>query len=280
MKRLWIAAILAAAAGPLWAQQAIHTDAATQPGAGRPYLRQHVEYWAYGDDPVSGPGGDREVTEWVSLTELTYGLTGNLSVRASVPVILRRADSPATQDDTDFGTDDLTLTLRYRAWQNDFGPVDTARLMLIAGSDVPTGSDPFSSDHLQPLLGMTFTYIHDRHGFSVAGVYKFNFESDSDKPYIRPDDGGGDFVTGDVSYLYRLQPEQYREDSVDALYAVLEVNTVFDTGGEYEVFVSPGLLYEARQFAAEVSVQLPVAREVELRPELDFTVTVGFRWLF
>ena len=272
-----LAALAAMSSHTALAQQAIHTDAATQPGAGRPYLRQHVEYWAYGDDPT---GLDRQISEWVSLTELTYGISGNASVRASVPAILRRAGQQGAEDDTDFGFDDLTLTFRYRAWQNDFGPIDTARLMLIAGTELPTGSTPFTSDHLRPLVGTSLTYIHGRHGWNISAIYKWNFESDSNEPYIRPDDGDDDLLTVDGSYLFRLTPSEYTTESTDALYAVLEFNSYYDMGGEYELFISPGLLYEARQFALEVSVQLPIAHELQRRPEIDFTITAGFRWLF
>ena len=47
-----------------------------------------------------------------------------------------------------------------------------------------------------------------------------------------------------------------------------------------ELFLAPGIMYEAHGWAVEASVQLPVFKELDYRPETEFTVTVGLRLLF
>ena len=58
------------------------------------------------------------------------------------------------------------------------------------------------------------------------------------------------------------------------------MNGAYETNGDNEVLISPGILYEAVSWAFEASVQLPLARDLDHRPETDFSVLFGVRLLF
>jgi hypothetical protein len=304
MRVTWTPFIVCCLVGPLaYAQQACHTDAATQPGKGQLYVRHMLQYVTYGKDPKIFR---RDVTEWMLMNELTFGLTGNLSVRAELPIMQRTMEIRGEPTMRDVGLHDLTLSVRWRAWQNDFGPVDTTRLMLIAGVQLPIGSHKFHSSPLQghtldgitplhiaaeftkdsvprPLLGFTLTHIHDRHGFNVSARYLFNFVTDSselDFRYVHASDSDDDLLTVDLSYLYRLSPARYQPDTAAAWYLVLELNNIIGMDGDREMLLSPGILFEAKNYALELSVQIPVHTDVRNRPPLDYSITAGFRILF
>ena len=55
---------------------------------------------------------------------------------------------------------------------------------------------------------------------------------------------------------------------------------MYETNGDHEILLAPGVMYEARSFAVELSVQLPALQEIDHRPKTDFTVTLGLRMLF
>ena len=268
------------------AQEAIHTDSATAPSLGRVALRQTVQYAQLGDDPTDQ---GRDVEEWRTTTTIEYGLRPDLALSAYVPLVYREVeyggavppDHHAGSDTTtaDFGLDDVTITAKWRVYRNDFGPIDTARFAAVVGAELPAGDDAFSSDSFDPLLGGVFTYIQGRHGLNADLLWKFTTGGD-DEP-VRAGEGDADAFFYDASYLYRVAPAAFgAASSAGAWYAVLEANGAYETNGDNELLVAPGVLYEARTYALEASVQLPLWQELDHRPETEFTVTIGLRLLF
>ena len=61
---------------------------------------------------------------------------------------------------------------------------------------------------------------------------------------------------------------------------MLELNGLYETNGDNQIFLSPGVLYEATTWALEASVQLPIFQDLADRPETDVVVVVGVRLLF
>jgi len=55
---------------------------------------------------------------------------------------------------------------------------------------------------------------------------------------------------------------------------------VVEMNGDATWLLAPGIMYEASRLAFELSVQVPLYQDTSLRPEIDYTVTIGFRWLF
>lgn len=273
-----IAAAMVAVAGasvPVMAQEATHTPAATQPAAGRLYMRQKVQYVSLGDDPSPEA---RDITKVVSTTTLTYGLRRDTSLSLEVPMAYAAEVAHGRHATRRFGVNDISLSIKHRPWQLDLNPVDSLRLAVVGGVEVPSGDGDFSSHSFDPFVGAVFTAILGRHGVNQSIVYKFNTGGDAFN--TRAGDGPDDAVRFDTSYLFRLSPVEYSAASEAATYVTLEANGLYETNGDVEVIAGPGILYEARTFALEATIGLPMVQEVRERPEVDLVVTLGLRILF
>jgi hypothetical protein len=274
-----ILAILGAVASTSHAQEATNTPAATALGVGSVYFSQRFRYSALANDPTSAK---READIITSTTEATYGLAKDLSLRLSVPLkfesVSHHAGSPSESTDTNSGLADPTILLRWALHRIDHGPVDTTRFLVFAGSTVPSGSDELSSNSFDPIVGLAMTTIHGRHGVSLGASYTFTTAASRDQ--LEFGDSLSDAITADAAYLYRLEPESWSSDTPGAWYAQCELNTRAETSGDWESFISPGILYEGRRWAAEASLSIPIAEHLDHRPETTVAVTLGFRLLF
>lgn len=258
------------------AQAPIIMPAATQPSADRFVLRNQLRYLEARDHPATGMDDFREITFW---NNLDYGLTGNLAINLSIPVKYREYARPDGTSRETWGIADPELQAKWRVYQKDFGPIDTARLSLLGGVQIRGGDSNFTTDGFNPSFGAVYTHVQGRHGFNVAARYKINTGRGSETN-LGGGDGRDDALFYDASYLYRLSPAQYDAKSTGALYAVLEMNGVYETNGDNELFLSPGLMYEARTWTLEAAIRLPVWQEIDHRPETRFVTYVGLRLLF
>jgi hypothetical protein len=272
-----IAAMLLTAAPHAAAQQSYFTPSAAMPSSGVWLMRQTIKFIDYGDDPT---GLDREIEELRYDFLLSYGLTKELAVMADIPVIFRDVDSPRPgvgDDETGFG--DAHVMLDWRIWKLDTGPIDTMRLSLMGGLDVPIGDDSLNNGGWDPMIGAAFMSIQDRHGINAAVRFKFNTH-DNGEPAVDVDDGLEDTLFLDAAYLYRLAPADFQAESHGAWYAMVDVNSTYETNGDTELRLAPGIMYEARRWVFEATVQLPVYEELDHRPQLDVLVGLGLRILF
>lgn len=256
------------------AQEATHTPAATQPADGAFYLRQKLQFLSFGNDPSPK---SREIDQVISTTTFTYGLRRDMSLSLSLPVVYEERQE-VSDTDREFGVEDFSLTFKYRPVQVDLSPIDSVRLAVFGGVEFPSGDGDFSSHSFDPFVGVVFTAILGRHGFNQSLSYKCN--TGGDEFAIRPGDGRDDAVRYDTAYLFRLSPAEYSADTEAATYFTLELNGLYETNGDNEVLLGPGILYEARSFALEAAVGLPVVQDVRHRPEVDLMVTFGLRILF
>ncbi len=257
-----------------WGQQSTTMPAATQPGTGRFILLDRVKFTYFGDEP--GPE-DRNIQRWTNTLTIGYGIAGDLSAFLEVPVV-RQFTSGLDGDTNDTGIADLHAMLKWRFWKNDPGPLDTQRLSLMFGLDVPTYDDDLSSDSFDPMLGLVYTQVHGRHGVNAALRYTFTTGGEDDP--IVAGSSTADLLRYDASYLYRLAPVQFGPDSDGAWYLMAELNGIYETNGDSELFFSPGIMYEGRGWVVEMSVQLPLYQELDHRPEADFSIVFGVRILF
>lgn len=273
-----IATVIALSLAPIAvAQQSFNNTSAAQPSTGVSLFRQTVEFTKYRNDPSDA---DRDIFEIKFDTQLALGLTKNIAVIARVPTYYRDIDSTdAAVDGDDFDLGDPHIMFKFRFWQNDTGPIDTQRLSLLTGLDLPLGRAPFGNHGWDPMIGLVYTSIQGRHGVNAALRYKFNTH-EREGFAITADDSLADTVFLDTAYLYRLSPASYSSDTHAAWYAMAEVNATYETNGDTEVTIAPGIMYEARNWVFEAMVKLPVAAEVDHRPELDYSVGVGLRILF
>lgn len=153
-------AALLSASAVACAQESTFTPAATQPSVGRFITKHLLTFDRYEGDRDTG-GSDVALT-----TTVSYGITRDLSASLILPVVVRRTDAP--NDSTIHDLADLRLEAKYRFWQHDPGPVDTLRLAVRAGLELPTGSDGLSSEGVDPYVGITFMSILGKHGFNQS----------------------------------------------------------------------------------------------------------------
>lgn len=256
------------------AQEATNTPAATQPAQGSFYLRTKLQYISVGNDPSPE---NREIDKVVSTTTLTYGLRRDMSLSLNLPLVYEVEDSAAGTD-REFGVNDLSLTFKYRPLQIDLNPVDSVRFAAFGGVEIPSGDGDFSSHSFDPFIGGVFTAILGRHGFNQSVSYKFN--TGGDEFNTRAGDGPDDALRYDSAYLFRIDPAEYSADTSAATYLTFEMNGLYETNGDNEILIGPGILYEARSFALEATVGIPIVQDVDERPETDLVVTLGLRILF
>lgn len=251
------------------AQEAPLSEAATQPAKGHVTLREQLRFTRY---EVDG----RDVDQVVANTRLTLGLTGSLSLAADLPLAWQESQGDARGDARGLG--DVRVGLKWRFWQQDTGAIGTRRLALTGGLRLPTGAEAFTSDGWDPFAGLVYTMVQGRHGFNAAAVYQASTEGVADP--LGPGMGGDDLLTIETSYLYRLAPASYGADTAGSWYGVIESFVDLEANGDAEWRLAPGVLYEARRWAAEASVILPAASDIEERAETGFGVALGVRVLF
>ena len=272
------AACIAACATITTAQEATNTPAATQPAQGRWYLREKVQFYNLGSDPRPEFEGDRRsIRKVVSTTSLTYGLLRDTSVTLDLPLVYatERIDGDREHD---FGIADLALSIKHRPIQIDLNPIDSIRFAAFAGIEIPSYDSDFSSDSWDPFVGGVFMAILGRHGINQSLSYKFN--TGSGAPDSRAGDGRADALRHDTAYLFRIDPPEYTAETTAATYLTLELNGIYETNGDYEAILAPGILYEARTFALEATFGLPIIHDVNHRPRTHFALTLGLRLLF
>jgi hypothetical protein len=285
------------------AQLPIHSDAAVQPSAGHFLLREQFEYVNLGRDPT---GFGHEVEDYIATTNLTYGLTPHFALTANIPVIWQSVTSDVANHNhggsggggnpfpfpfpvptggetahplgSDFGIDDITIGFKWRIYEHDLGPIDTLRFAIIGGVETPTGADAYSSDSWDPEIGGVISYIRGRNGVNASLEWKFN--RGKHPLNLHAGMGEDDALFYNASYLFRLFPDAYSSTSKSATYLLLEANGIYETNGDIEILLAPGIMYETRDMAFEFSVQLPGYQDIENRPKTNYTLTAGIRFFF
>lgn len=258
------------------AQQAPYGDGAIQPSKNVLSVRQLATYTEFGDDPL---GVREDLADLRLETQLTYGLSGDLAVQAKIPVVQRWWDDGGSGE-SDLGLGDPSLALRWRFWQDDSTAVNTQRAALIVGTELPSGDNEFSSRSIDPFVGVAYSAIQDRWAWNASARFKVNTSDEDEASRITPGDYEGAALFTDASLLYRLSPDEWGPDTHVSMYAIVELNGLFETSGDAEVMLAPGFLWEAREWVWEVSVQLPIAQDVTNRFEREWSVRGGVRLLF
>jgi hypothetical protein len=250
-------------------------DAATHPSRGVLYVREQLRFQRFTDNPAEAGGS---VRRFKADTWLTYGIRHDLAFQAELPVVHESREPASGARESRSGVADPSAFFKYRFLTEDLGPVDTLRASVLAGVEAPLGSPGLSSHSWDPFIGAVATTIRGRHGFNAGFRYKFN--TGTDRGRNLGGDGPDDALDYDASYLFRLDPAEWRSDTSAASYAVLELNGLYETGGDNEIVLAPGLLYEAKEWAAELTVQVPLAQDVRHRPEMDWGLGLGLRLSF
>lgn len=266
-------------AGAVAAQEAALTPAATQPSPESWVVRTSARIWRF-DGGATDVARDGFVAE--ERIRVALGVTKELSVEANLPVFQSGFDDPtlgqASFDPDAVGIGDLDLTFKLRLWKEDLGPVDTTRLALIAGTEVPTSTAGFGSRSFDPVIGLASTTILGRHGIGASVTWRFT--TDTAEEPLFAGDSLADALNVNLAYLYRIAPEAYGAEHIGAWYVTAELLGAYETNGDLEFDVAPGLLYEGPRWAFEAGVILPAYREIGHRPTTSFGAYVGLRFLF
>jgi hypothetical protein len=268
------ALLLLAVGLPAAGQQTSRSSAAVQPGRGVTVVRQFFEHTRYGNP---------DVEQLRAETVVGYGLSGDWTVMGHLPVVYRNftdlpAGAAAPEDDAAVGFEDPRVMVQHRFWQRDTGPIDTQRAVVFGGVELPSGDDGFTSDSFDGYFGAAYTRIAGRHGMNASVLYKWN-TGDRGNPVMFGDQDA-DAVRGDLGYLWRLSPERYTAQTYGSSYASIELLGRYETNGDTELLLAPGLMYEAARWVLSGSVAVPVAQDLDGRPETRASVMLEFRLLF
>lgn len=255
-------------------QQPTNAPSATLPGPGLLTYRPMLRYDRFTDAP-GGEEGDIERTRFMQ--HVMFGIAPEWAVFAEVSIVHRDTQTPAG-DESNTGLGDTRLGASWRFYRNDFGPLDTFRAAAQLSARFPTGSSDFSNDTVNPALGINTTTILGRHGINTAAMYELT-TGESDNP-IDPGDALADHLMLSATHLYRLLPSSFAEGDNIALYSQFDLLAHLETNGDASLDVGLGLLVEAPRWAAECSVILPVAEDLDERPESEFALALGLRFLF
>lgn len=227
-------------------------DAATHPGAGQIYTRLLMSRSEY-----ERTGTDVRVN--TALFKLSYGIRSTLALVAEGEIA-----HLSTDGDDDTGLQQTTIQLKYRLFKKDLGPLNTWRTSLFGGITIPGNVEGTYPENAYPRGSLVSTAILGRHGVNA----ELEYEEYGNQP---------DRVAVNGSHLYRLAPAEYTVDTRGAWYTMIESLNQFTDDGDSRSDVALGILYEARHWAWELSLRLPV--DQDWPTEDDYTVTVGVRFL-
>jgi hypothetical protein len=272
-------AIGSIALGPMaHGQEAANVVAPTQPPPGGWVVRGSVRATVFD----GGSGVARDGTLLEERCRLALGLARDLSVKANLPIYRSFFDRPAPgQSDFDrraTGLGDLDLTLKLRILQMDLGPVDTIRVSVYGGTEVPTSTAGFGSRSFDPQVGVTAMGIFGRHGLVQNLAWRFTTASAAEP--LLPGDTTADVFSFGTAYLYRIAPEEFTVEHRGAWYLTAEAIGTAETNGDVELMLMPGILYEGPRLVLELTVGVPIVQDVRHRPEASFTASIGVRILF
>jgi len=249
----------------------INADTALAPGKGQYIHRAQLRYLRSTGTPSPI---DLDLSLLASPQVLVYGVEEDLSLFGVVPFLrregtLRSPGAPGASVDLDeTGVADLTFFAKKRIFRED-EPGRTRRTGLLGGLEIPSGDPDFSSDSLDPFLGL----VHSRHGLEdgldLDAVWKFNTGSG-----IRRHDE----LRYDAAYSRTLILDPGREVSRPwQLNGLLELNGSYLTDGSHLLFISPGLQLALTDLILETSFQVPLVRDLVNGVEPDFVLVTGFR---
>ncbi len=251
-------------AGTAHAQEAINTNAALQPPPGVLIYRQQFRYTS-----LEADNGPAEADLYRSMSTFIYGMTPKLTLIGTVPIVYRDMDMGAGMGgDEDFGIADIKALAKYQFYSNNFDVGSTFKAGVLGGAQLPTFDETFSSDSVDPIAGAVVTYAQDRHGLNADFTYQLNTGGDDDE------------VKYNLGYTFRVQPASFAEDDSTALFAVLEINGRYETNGDNETLLSPGVQYVTNNWTIEATFQFPILQDVNNRMQTEYATGLIFRLRF
>ena len=262
----------------------INTNVALPVREGGYVYRTQLRLLSASDDPTLL---DRDIDVYAIPNVLVYGATARTTLFGILPYFSRSVDFTEAglrkSDDVD-GFGDLRFLVRQTVYAKD-ALQRTSRLGLLAGLEIPSGKEEFSSHSTDYQLGAVYTLQDGRHELDADLIYKINTEGRGREL--------GDELQYNLAYQLRVAPWEWPERGTPSqIYLVIEANgktsqetrsggvKLGDTGGT-TVFLSPGIQFVTRRVIYEGSIQIPVAHNLNGgQVETDFVAAAGIRVQF
>ncbi len=262
----------------------INTNVALPVREGGYVYRTQLRFHSASDDPTIL---DRDIDVYAIANVLVYGVTARTTLFGILPYFSRSVDftdAGLRQSDDADGFGDLRFLLRQTVYARD-AVQRTSRLGLLAGLEIPSGKEEFSSHSTDYQLGAVYTLQDGRHELDADLIYKINTEGRGREL--------GDELQYDLAYQLRVSPWEWPERGTPSqIYLVIEANgktsqqarsdgaKLDDTGGTI-VFLSPGIQFVTRRVIYEGSIQIPVVQNLNGgQVETDFVAAAGIRVQF
>lgn len=262
----------------------INTNVALPVREGGFVYRVQLRFLSASDDPTLL---DREIDLFAIPNALVYGATARTTLFGILPYFSRSVDftdAGLRQSDDVDGFGDLRFLVRQTVHARD-ALQRTSRLGLLAGLEIPSGKEEFSSHSTDYQLGAVYTLQDGRHELDADLIYKINTEGRGREL--------GDELQYDLAYQVRVSPWEWPERGTPSqIYLVIEANgktsretrsdgaKLDDTGGTI-VFLSPGIQFVTRRVIYEGSIQIPVVQDLDGgQVETDFVAATGVRFQF
>ena len=224
----------------------INTNTAIAPGEGQYVYRTQLRFL----ESHSSPGVvDIDVNVLVNPHVLAYGVRENFTLFGVVPLIIREGTSrpPAGgfSNLDDQAVADMRFFGKYRFYEMD-QPGETTRWSVFGGVEVPTYDKVFSSNSFDPFIGTVWTYQSLDWGLDLDWFWNFN--------------------TGKAL-----------DEKIWQLNSVFEFNGSYFTDGSNLLYAAPGFQLALESMIVEVSLQLPIIRDLKSTVEPDFVIVIGTR---
>ncbi len=277
----WVASLITTAS---LQAAGINTNVALPVRQGGFVYRTQLRLLSASDDPTPL---DRDISVYAVPNVLVYGATARTTLFGILPYFFRSVnfrDAGFRQRDDADGFGDLTFLVRQTVYARD-AVQRTSRLGLLAGLEIPSGKEEFSSHSTDFLLGGVYTLQDGRHELDADLLYKINTEGRGLEL--------GEELQYNLAYELRISPWQWPERGTPSqIYLVLEANgkttrravsdgmELSDTGGT-TVFLSPGIQLITRRAIYEASIQIPVIQNLNGgQVETDYVAAAGIRIQF
>lgn len=237
---------------------------------------------------------DLKVNGLVSV--LGYGINAKLALFAAIPYLdktlnLTAMDQQFTRSTR--GVGDSKLFARYTFLQHDERS-KTFRIAGFGGFKAAMGNDN-NVDGLGrlPMPLQSGSGAWDYFAGIVMTYQTLDYQIDSQLSYSQKGNANnfsaGNEARADISFQYRLSPQQLSSDTHSFLYGVLETNLInqdndqisrmddLNSGGT-TLYLTPGIQYVTMKYILEAAVQVPVIQNLNGSAlKTDYIFTTGFR---
>lgn len=273
--RILPACVALGAASIACAQEASFTPAATMPGPGAwvsHVMVQGSTFFSTGPEGVDGYLIQEN-------TMAMLGLAPGVAIEGNLPVFNGSLGSnDPSKRILGTGLGNLEVDVKLRLLKIDYNAIDTLRVAATVGTQVPTGTDGYGADSVNPFLGSAMTWIAGRHGVGLSARWMFNTGQTFDPSFATQTNA--DMLHCGMSYLYRIAPAEYGTEHREAWYFETEMQGIYETDGSAQWSIGPGILMEGTRFAFEFAIQLPLWESSYNRGNSNFMAMAGLRFLF